>query len=46
MDEERTCRTCKYENPWGDVTMSDDHCGGCCESNDKWEPKDEPDANL
>ena len=37
-----TCENCKYKNPYGDVTMQDDHCGGCCSWNDKWEPTPEP----
>ena len=35
-----TCETCKYRNPYGDATMQDDHCGGCCSWNDKWESKE------
>lgn len=34
------CKTCKYENKTGDITMADDHCGGCCNSNDKWVRKE------
>lgn len=44
MDENRTCETCKYENPYDDITMADDHCGGCCSWNCKWEPKNSDEA--
>lgn len=42
--EPHECNTCKfgknYENGY-DVTTMDDECGGCCEWNDKWQPKAE-----
>lgn len=42
--EPHECNTCKfgsyYKNGY-DVTTMDDECGGCCEWNDKWQPKEE-----
>lgn len=38
------CETCKFGclTAYGyDITMTDDECGGCAGSNDKWQPKDD-----
>jgi len=49
MQAQHTCNNCKYGEWYRkgyDITMMDEECGGCAESNEKWESDCKPDGII
>jgi hypothetical protein len=49
MQTQHTCNNCKYGGWYRkgyDITMMDEECGGCTESNEKWESDCKPDGII